>query len=58
VREADGEVIVVSANYHEAIRLAVDKLAGVVYAGDLPERFEPCNLTEAANRLSSRLARR
>jgi hypothetical protein len=35
VGEAGGEVIVVSANCHEAIRLAVDKLAGVVYVGDL-----------------------
>jgi hypothetical protein len=44
VGAAGGEVTVISANYHEAIGLAADKHAGVVYVGDLSGEIRAVHL--------------
>jgi hypothetical protein len=44
VGEPGGDVTVVAANYHEAIGLAVDNEAGVVYVGDLSGQIRAVRL--------------
>jgi hypothetical protein len=44
VGEPGGDVTVVSASYHEAIGLAVDNQAGVVYVGDLSGQIRAVHL--------------
>jgi hypothetical protein len=46
-----GDVIVVSANYQEAVGLAVDKQAGVVYVGDLSGQIRAVRLDGSGEQL-------
>lgn len=51
VGESGGDVIVVSANYHEAIGLVVDKQAGVVYVSDLSGQIRAVGLDGSGEQL-------
>src|SRR5262249_26791609 len=51
VGQSGGDVIVVSANYHEAIGLAVDTQAGVVYVSDISGQIRAVRLDGSGERL-------
>jgi hypothetical protein len=51
IGQRGGDVAVVSADYHEAIGLAVDNQAGVVYVGDLSGQIRAVHLDGSGERV-------